>query len=52
MLNDASVFTKVIIAVGYTDLRRGIEGLATTIKSSPLILSERDPQKRKRTFFS
>ena len=33
MLNDASVFTKVIIAVGYTDLRRGIEGLATTIKS-------------------
>ena len=32
MLNDTSMFTKVIIAVGYTDLRRGIEGLATTIK--------------------
>ena len=33
MLNDASVFIKAIIAVGYTDLRRGIEGLATTVKS-------------------
>ena len=33
MLNDTSMFTKVIIVVGYTDLRRGIEGLATTIKS-------------------
>ena len=33
MLNDTSMFTNVIIAVGYTDLRRGIEGLATTVKS-------------------
>lgn len=32
MLNDASRFTKVYLACGYTDLRRGIEGLASIIK--------------------
>ena len=32
MLNDANGFEKVFIASGYTDLRRGIDGLAATIK--------------------
>ena len=32
MLNDATVFSKIMIAAGYTDLRRGIEGLATIIR--------------------
>lgn len=32
MLNDATGFDKVFIATGYTDLRRGIDGLASTIK--------------------
>ncbi len=32
MLNDATGFSKIILAVGYTDLRRGIEGLATIIR--------------------
>ena len=32
MLNDASGFSKVILAVGYTDLSRGIEGLSTIIR--------------------
>lgn len=32
MLNDATGFEKVFIATGYTDLRRGIDGLASTIK--------------------
>lgn len=32
MLNDAPGFSKVFLAVGYTDLRRGIDGLATIIK--------------------
>ena len=32
MLNDGSGFSKVILAVGYTDLRRGMEGLATLIR--------------------
>ncbi len=32
MLNDAGGFEKIYIAVGYTDLRRGIDGLASTIK--------------------
>ena len=32
MLNDATGFSKILLAVGYTDLRRGIEGLATIIR--------------------
>lgn len=32
MLNDASGFRKVYIATGFTDLRRGIEGLSSLIK--------------------
>jgi len=35
MLNDASgSFSKIYLATGYTDLRRGIEGLASIIKFS------------------
>lgn len=32
MLNDNTGFSKIIVAAGYTDLRRGIEGLATIIR--------------------
>lgn len=32
MLNDAVGFEKIFIAIGYTDLWRGIDGLASTIK--------------------
>ncbi len=32
MLNDAKSFHKVFIATGYTDLRKGVEGLATIIR--------------------
>ncbi len=32
MLNDASRFRKVYLATGYTDLRRGMEGLAGIIR--------------------
>ena len=32
MLNDASRFRRIYLATGYTDLRRGMEGLASIIK--------------------
>lgn len=32
MLNDAKGFHKIYLATGYTDLRRGIEGLATIVR--------------------
>ena len=32
MLNDSSGFQKIYVATGYTDLRRGMEGLANIIR--------------------
>ena len=32
MFNDAVGFRKIYLAVGYTDLRRGMEGLAAIVK--------------------
>lgn len=32
MLNDGNSFNKIYLACGYTDLRRGIEGLAAIIR--------------------
>ena len=34
MLNNATGFRKIYIAAGYTDLRRGIDGLASIVKFS------------------
>lgn len=33
MLNNATGFNRIFIACGYTDLRRGIDGLATIVKN-------------------
>ncbi len=32
MLNDTTAFKKIYIATGYTDLRQGIDGLASYVK--------------------
>ena len=32
MLNNATGFKKIYLATGFTDLRRGIEGLASIVK--------------------
>ena len=48
MLNDATGFDKIYIATGYTDLRRGIDGLASTIKYQ----FELDPFSEKHPCFS
>lgn len=32
MLNDTTSFKKIYIATGYTDLRQGIDGLASIVK--------------------
>ena len=32
MLNDATGFSHIYLACGYTDLRRGIDGLVSTVK--------------------
>jgi transposase len=34
MLNDATGFDKIYIACGYTDLRRGIDGLASIVQNT------------------
>ena len=34
MLNDAGSLDRIYIAVGYTDLRRGIDGLRTIIETT------------------
>ncbi len=47
MLNDASRFRKVYLATGYTDLRRGMEGLAGIIRFQFNL----DPYDRNTLFF-
>lgn len=34
MLNDAAGFARVCLVTGYTDLRRGLDGLASIVQSS------------------
>ena len=54
MLNDAdaSGFKKVYLAMGFTDLRRGIDGLATILGSDPMkcsYLQETGSRERQQT---
>ena len=44
MLNDGSGFKKVYLATGFTDLRRGIDGLARIIR---LLMRVRTPERVK-----
>lgn len=46
MLNDGKGFNKIYLATGYTDLRRGIEGLAGIIRFQ----FELDPHERNTLF--
>ena len=48
MLNDATGFKKIYLAAGYTDLRRGIDGLATMIR----FRFQLDPYDKTPCFFS
>lgn len=48
MLNDSYGFKKVYIATGYTDLRRGMEGLAGIIRFQFNL----DPYDKNTLFFS
>ena len=48
MLNDLTGFKHIYIACGYTDLRRGIDGLAATVKHE----FQLDPTDDAASFFS
>ena len=48
MLNDGKGFKKIYLATGYTDLRRGIEGLAAIVRFQ----FDLDPYDRNILFFS
>lgn len=48
MLNDAHGFKKIYIATGYTDLRRGIDGLASIVRFQ----FDLDPFDKIHSFFS
>ena len=48
MLNDATGLKKIYLAAGYTDLRRGMDGLATIIR----FRFQLDPYDKIRSFFS
>lgn len=47
MLNDATGLKKIYLAAGYTDLRRGMDGLATIIR----FRFQLDPYDKIRSFF-
>ena len=48
MFNDARGFKKIYLAAGYTDLRRGIDGLASIIRYQ----FQLDPHDKNTLFFS